>query len=246
MIRIVWIDPDIVKVAVRTAGNVAEALATVLAHNQASACLVDLVLVLGIDDQVGKIKWPPNHTLTPVESGPSPAPVIRAVQAVLGRFGLDEGIDNAGFRRCCRDGQTAPRFWWKPFGRFLAELGPGRSTVCRFEEAAAARRLGTVAARAECPTPAPEVPQACVNCLGVLRIERHGGAACGEIRAVQDLRPGLAGVRGLVQASLITVAPELSQRADIDNGRVGRVDDDLADAFGFLQSHVGPVVAAVG
>jgi hypothetical protein len=88
-------------------------------------------------------------------------------------------------------------------------------------------------------------PTACVNRLGVLRIERHGGAACGEIGAAQDLGPGLAGVRGLVQAALITVAPELSQRADIDNGRVRRVDDDLADAFGFLQSHVGPVVAAV-
>src|SRR5262249_12213817 len=52
-------------------------------------------------------------------------------------------------------------------------------------------------------------------------------------------------VRGLVKAALVTVAPELARSADVERVRLARVYQNLCDAFGLLQSDVGPVLAAV-
>src|SRR5688572_27107905 len=113
-------------------------------------------------------------------------------------------------------------------------------------EAAAARRVRTVAAGAERPSLAAEVPHARVDRFGILRIEGEHRTAGREVRALERLRPGLAAVGGFENAALVGIAPEFSGRADVHGVRVGRVDGDLRDALRLLETDVGPVVAAIG
>ena len=64
------------KIAVRAARDIAEALAAVAARDQRPAGFVNLVLVFWIDDQVSEIEWPPDHVLTTIEMSPCFAVII--------------------------------------------------------------------------------------------------------------------------------------------------------------------------
>ena len=61
----------------------------------------------------------------------------------------------------------------------------------------------------------------------------------------QHLLPGLAAVGGLVEAAVAAGAPQRSLGGDVDDVRVARIDDDLADVLGVLQADVLPADAAV-
>src|SRR5208283_2560754 len=104
---------------VRAPRNVTEALAAVRADGQASAWLVNRVLVLRVHDQIGEVKGAPDHVLAAVERGPGSSAVFRAVQAIPGRLGFDEDINDVGLRWSDREGQAAPRFGRKSPGGFL-------------------------------------------------------------------------------------------------------------------------------
>src|SRR6266436_1531574 len=97
MIGIVGIDPNIVKVTMRAARNVAEALTAVIAGDERSAWFVDLVLVLWIYDQIRVIKGTPNHVLTAIERNPCFPAIVRAIQAILRHHSFNECIDNVWF-----------------------------------------------------------------------------------------------------------------------------------------------------
>src|SRR5262249_41528680 len=98
---------------------------------------------------------------------------------------------------------------------------------------------------AERPAFAAEIPHPGEDRLRVLPVHRDHRAARRSVRALQNLRPRLAAVRGLVEAALVTVAPKLARRADVDRVRVAPIYQNLCDAFGLLQSDVGPILAAV-
>ena len=100
MVGIMGINPEVVEVAMRGAGNVAEAAAAVAAHDQASAGLVKRVLVLGIHDQVGEIERAPDHILAAVQRGPGPSAIARNRDVVQVFAGL--GV-------IASDGDPAPR-----------------------------------------------------------------------------------------------------------------------------------------
>src|SRR5439155_27171931 len=106
--------------------NVAEASAAVRAHDEASARLVKRVFVLRVHRQVGEVEGTPDHISAAVERGPGGAAVVGAVQAVLGRLRLDEGVNDLGIRRLYREGRTAPRFGGEPRGGLLVEFRPVR------------------------------------------------------------------------------------------------------------------------
>src|SRR5262249_22214164 len=95
------------------------------------------------------------------------------------------------------------------------------------------------------PAFAAEIPHPGEDSLRVLPVHRDHRTARRSVRALQNLRPCLAAVRGLVEAALVTVAPELARSADVYRVRVARVYQNLCDAFVLLQSDVGPVLAPV-
>ena len=102
-----------------------------------------------------------------------------------------------------------------------------------------------VAAGAEGPALAAEVPQSGEEHAGVLRVDRDGAAARGEVRTREDQVPAPAAVGRLVEPAIGTVAPELARRAGIDHVGVARIDGDLRDPLGLLQPHAGPALAAI-
>src|SRR4029453_2291556 len=108
-------------------------------------------------------------------------------------------------------------------------------------------RLGRVGpAGAEGPALAAEVPHCGIQQLWILRIHRQRRAAGRLVRALQHERPALAAVASLVQTAIRRIAPQFARHAGIYGVRILRVDRDLDDALGALQSHVVPGVAAIG
>src|SRR5258706_11305932 len=97
MIRIVGIDPNIMKVTVCAARNVAEALTAIIAGDKRSAWFVDLVLVLWIYDQIRVIKGTPDHVLAAIEGRPCFPAIVRAIETIPGHRSFNEGIDNVWF-----------------------------------------------------------------------------------------------------------------------------------------------------
>src|SRR5205814_2396117 len=55
---------------------------------------------------------------------------------------------------------------------------------------------------------------------------------------VEGLGPRLAAVGGLEQAALLAGPVHAAHRADVDDARVLRVDEDLADRVRLLEAHV--------
>src|SRR5262249_17074463 len=160
--------------------------------------------------------------------------------------GLDERIDDLVVRRGDRGLDAAPGPGRQPLGGLVGELLPALAAVDGREEAAAARRVGPVAAGAEGPALAAEIPETGEGEGGGLRIQRDPRAAGRPVRALQDERPGLAAVGGLVEAAVGAVRPELARHAGVDDVAVLRMDENPHDALGLLEAHVGPGLAAVG
>src|SRR5206468_8018954 len=59
------------------------------------------------------------------------------------------------------------------------------------------------------------------------------------------LGPRLATVGRPVDAPLVAIAPELPRHAHVDRVGLRRIDEDLHDVLGVLESHVRPVLAGV-
>src|SRR5258708_3397151 len=78
VIGIVRIHPHIVKIAVRAVPDSAEALPSVLAHDQREVWLVHFVLVFRINDQIGEVKRPPYHPIAAVPLFPRLATIVGA------------------------------------------------------------------------------------------------------------------------------------------------------------------------
>ena len=62
LVGIVWVNPDCVIVAMRI-GRGTEAASTIHAEQQHQVNFEDLIFILGINNQVGKIKRTPHHVL---------------------------------------------------------------------------------------------------------------------------------------------------------------------------------------
>ena len=228
-VRELRIDPDVVEVAVCPTADGAEALAAIGAHDEATPRLVHLVLVLRVHDEVGEVERPPHHVLAAVARLPRPAAIVRSIEAVPGRCRFDERIDDVRIGRRNGDCHASPRLGRKARRRGGGEIGPRRATIGALEQATRTRRRLAVAAGAECPALATEIPHAGVQRLRILRVHREHGATGGQVAALQDLRPALSAIAGSIHAALVAVAPELAGHADIDRVGCRRVDDDLDD-----------------
>jgi len=78
---------------VRSAGNYVERLAAVGAVQQDEVWFENLVLVLGVDNQIAEIKRTPHHEIAGIEFGPACTGVVRAIESPT-FFSFDVGIDD--------------------------------------------------------------------------------------------------------------------------------------------------------
>ena len=150
-VRIRRIDPDVVKIAVRRVGHHAETLPAIHAEQQNKIGLENLVLIFGIDDQIGEIKRPPHHELAGIQPLPGLAAVIGAEQRAVLAFDL--GIHHLRLARRHRDCDSALRLGGKALAVGVGQFRPVHAAVGGFVEPAART------ARAEGPTLAAEIPQ---------------------------------------------------------------------------------------
>ena len=121
----------------------------------------------------------------------------------------------------------------------LGQLRPRLAGVGRLEDAAFRPAADHLADR---PPPLVRRREQDVR---VLRVEHD--VADARVRADrQDRRPRRAAVGRLVQAALAARRPERALRGDVDDVRVARIDQDLADVLRGLQAHALPRLAGVG
>src|ERR1051325_6517861 len=159
MVGVLGIDPDVVKVPVRPAGDIAEALSPVSADDQRAVRFEYLILIFRVDDQIGKVKGAPDHGLAAVKRPPGHSSVVRAIEAVARRLGLDEGIDDIRLGGCHSHRDSPPGLRRKARGALLSKLCPARSAVGCLEKPAPARHSRAIATRAERPPLSPEIPE---------------------------------------------------------------------------------------
>src|SRR5438132_215436 len=98
---------------------------------------------------------------------------------------------------------------------------------------------------AEGPAFAAEVPETCIDRLRILGVHRDHRAAGRCVGSFKDPVPGFSAVGGLVDATLLTVAPELARHGDVNGIRICGIDENFRDPLRLFQTHIGPVVAAI-
>src|SRR5215203_4032242 len=62
---------------------------------------------------------------------------------------------------------------------------------------------------------------------------------------VKGLGPGLTAIRSHKHAAFFVGTKSMTERADVDDVRILRMDGDRGDAFGVLETHVLPRLPAV-
>ena len=123
----------------------------------------------------------------------------------------------------------------KTFGKFFP-AGPAVSGLvdCGFRTAAIEPERSA----------APLVSRS-VKRVRAFRIHRNVANAC-IVADLQYLVPGLAAIRGFVNAAIRVRSPEVAERGHIDNIRISRMNHHAADVAGFGEAHVLPGFATIG
>ncbi len=120
-------------------------------------------------------------------------------------------------------------------GKPVGELRPRLAAVRRFIEPAAR----AVRWRIDVPRRPPRLPQGCVQNVRVRGI--HGQRRRAGIRIfIQNLGPGCAAVDGLEDAALLVRSVLVSERRDVRNLGIARIDDDRADLTRIFKAAMRP------
>ena len=159
----------------------------------------------------------------------------RANTTAARHLGADQRVHARRVLRIDPERDTTDVVFWQA----VLQLRPRLAGVLRLPDAS----LGTAADHL--PHAAAPLVRRRVDDVGVLWIE-DDVADAGVVADVQHLRPGRAGVGRLVEAALAARRPERPLCGDVDDVRVARVDEDLAEVLGFLQPHPLPRLAGVG
>src|SRR5204862_8047308 len=140
-------------------------LSAVVAERQHEARLVDAVVVLRIDDDVGEVERTHLHVERVVGLAPVLADVVGAIERGLLR--LDERVDRRRTRRRNADGDAAE----------LSGRQALRQTLPRFAAVLAAIEAAPRTAGTEEVRLAAEVPHACIKNGGIAGIDADVRAA---------------------------------------------------------------------
>src|SRR5205085_11530898 len=92
-LRIGWINPDTMHIAVHAAeaAHSGKAFTRVVTYDHGPVSFEKAIGIFRIDDQVGEIKWPPDHPLTFVALVPCAAAIVGNEESTVDR--LHESID---------------------------------------------------------------------------------------------------------------------------------------------------------
>src|SRR5262249_9623315 len=102
-VAIVGVDPNVMKVAMRAAGDGAETLPAIHAQKKRRVGLEDFVFVLGIDDRVAELTRRPDKKAGGIGARQFFPAVIQVVRGAV--FGLDVGVIDIRFK-----GRTGGRY----------------------------------------------------------------------------------------------------------------------------------------
>src|SRR5205823_12360510 len=186
-LRIGWVDPDAVHVAVHPAESAhhRETFSSVLADNQRAVGLEHAVWIFGIHDQIREVERTPYHPLALVTLFPCHPAIIGNEQRAIRRF--DKSINALRVRRRDRYGDAAIRFLWETFIGLKRDFRPSIATVAGTKQSAGRGRARTVAARAVLPAFAPEIPHSGKHNLGIGRVDCYVRATGRKIRSLENL-----------------------------------------------------------
>ena len=235
IIRVVRVDPQVVKIAVR-AREVLPRPAAVIRTQSRRAEDVDRVLALRVDKKFDVIPGPLRQTIVVRDLPPAFAGIGRNEQAalILVRIALDQRPDL--FRVRTADGDRHLAHF---FGQAFFQLFPGLAAIDRLVKAAAR------AAADHFPRQTAVFPHRGVQYPRVGHIHRQLGGTCFVVDE-ENVLPRHAAVHGLVYPALRRMAVQSALSRDKDDVRVLRVDDDPRDVLRFVEPHLLPRLAGVG
>ena len=220
-----------------------KAFARVLAQDERAVGFEDAIRILRIDDQVRKVKRPPDHPGALVAFVPRQPAIIGDKERAVG--GFDKSVNTFRIGRRDRDCDAAVRLLRKTFAVLGSKLSPRRATISRAKQSAAGRLVRTITAGAERPSFATKIPQAREHLVRISRIERDGRGAGGKVRALQHEVPIFAPVRRFVETAIGRIAPERAGHGRVNGVAVFRADDNLRHALRIGQARAGPRFTAV-
>src|SRR3989441_1683754 len=243
---IVRVDPHRVVVDVNADGRVADRLAAVIRKVQRRRGPVDAIRVLRVDADLRIVEGADVVVVHPLPRRPAVGravepggPRLRGFAGSRVRVGrrvrFNHQIDDFRIGRGDRDADAA-------FGRLgqstAVHFGPRFAPVGRFPERAPwAATIKEVRTTHALPTRGEED----FGGRGIHRDVDEAGAIGDEL----DELPRLPAVGRLVEAALRVRGPRLTECRDVDDVRIGWVDDDAADRARLLESHRLPRQPAV-
>ena len=151
---------------------------------------------------------------------------------------LDRHVDDARVTLVDVDADAAEH----TLGQALADLDPVVSTVGRLVQTA------TRSAEVERVGKAHFIVAGGVERVRVGRVHHHvdNADATSFDLGAEHAAPAAPTVRGPVESALVVLGIQMTERGDVDDVRVGRVDDDAPDVVRFRQTHVRPTLSLVG
>ena len=227
------VDPDVM--GVPAPGQGPEGLASIRGLVEAAVGHEDLIGVSRRNSEPDIVAGAPDQGSLPAPDFPIGAAVVRTPDGAL-VGGLDKRINAPGILG--RDGHID-----------LSDGGLGQAVALQALPGGAAVAGNIDAA----PGPAAEqgvgvhlhLPHAGEQHLGVIRVHRQARAARIRVDEKHAL-PALAAVGRAVDPAFLLGAREAAERGGEDDVRIGRVDDDAADAAGLVEPHVRPGLSGVG
>ena len=218
MRRIVAVDPEIVKVAVRSVVDRGHRLPRILRPKHRRILHVDHVLLLGIGEDVRVVEGPLANVALVIGQYPRSACIIAFEQAPL--LVLDQRIDP--IRVGPRHGDTDASHQSIRHSRVAGDLDPAFTTVGALEQAASrpsARHLVFLAVG---------LPERGIHDVRIVVINRNVDRGRLVI-AIQHLPPRLPAVDALEDAPLFVRHAEFAEGGDEDDVGIGRMNADLGD-----------------
>ena len=241
MIGVRRIDPHRVIVFVVAHHRKLPRVAAVVREGEVHRHPVDAVRVLRIDAYLREVERTVVDRTHPLPGLSRIGGLIDTREELLRLYaahaiGLDHHVENAGVTGRDIDVHAALRRFWESAA---FDLGPTAAAVRGLPES------GARAARLEERRLAQTFVRCSVEHFRIARIHRD----VDEARLVADELdqvPALSAVRGLVHPAFGIVRPDGAECGDVDDVRIGRVDDDATDVLRLLESDRCPADAAVG
>ena len=166
---------------------------------------------------------------------PRDAGIVRAIQAAF--LAIDECIDSSWRGSGDRHANAAD----DSRESVTSDLRPVIPTIDGFIQAAA----GTAGWRIDIPRRAPRLPQRGIDHVGVVGLERKIDRP-GIVILAKNFLPTLAAIARTEHTALRVRPIGVTERGDIDEVRIARMHEDLADLLRIGQSRERPRLSGIG